>query len=83
MERFRALGTEKAKAITFEIAMLGRNGFDINDPAQKYTLKSLPGKFSGLHIVSIMYVGVKSIAPDQDPGIDLSREYQEAIKLFK
>ena len=82
MERFREVGPEKIKAITFEIAMLGRNGFDINDPAQKYTLKSLPGKFSGLHLVSIMYTGLKSIAPDQDAGIDISREYQEALNLF-
>ncbi len=63
MEKFRALGPEKTKTITFEIAMLGRNGFDINDPAQKYTLKSLPGKFSGLQLVSIMYTGMKAIAP--------------------
>jgi Tfp pilus assembly protein PilF len=83
MERFRAVGPERAKAITFEIAMLGRNGFDINDPAQKYTLKSLTGTFSGLQLVSMMYTGMKSIAPDQDPGIDLSREYDEAKKLFK
>jgi tetratricopeptide (TPR) repeat protein len=82
MERFRALGPEKTKAVTFEIAMLGRSGFDINDPAQKYSLKSLPGKFSGLHLVSIMYTGMKAIAPGPDEGIDLSREYTEARKLF-
>ena len=83
MEKFLALGPDKAKAITFEIAMLGRNGFDINDPAQKYTLKSLPGTFSGLHLVSIMYTGMKSIGPGQDAGIDLSREHAEARKLFE
>ena len=30
--------------------MLGRTGLDINDPTDKYTLKALPGKFSGLHL---------------------------------
>jgi tetratricopeptide (TPR) repeat protein len=82
LQKFQALGSAKAKAVTFEIAMLGRNGLDINDSTQKYTLRSLPGKFSGLHLVSIMYVGMKAIAPDQDAGIDLSGEYDEAKKLF-
>jgi len=31
-----------------EIAMLGREGFDINSPEKKYSLKSLRGHFSGL-----------------------------------
>jgi hypothetical protein len=48
-----------------------------------YTLRSLPGKFSGMHLVSMMYVGFKIIAPEQDAGIDLSREYDEAKKLFE
>jgi tetratricopeptide (TPR) repeat protein len=83
LQKFRDLGPEQTKTITFEIAMLGRRGLDINDPAQKYTLKSLPGQFSGLHLVSIMFTGLKSIAPDQEPGIDLSREYAAAQETFK
>jgi Flp pilus assembly protein TadD len=83
LQKFKTLGTAKTQAITFEIAMLGRNGLDINDPAQKYTLKRLPGNFSGLHLVSIMYAGFKLLAPDQDAGIDLSREYSEARRLFE
>lgn len=82
MQRFRDLGRVKTGAITMEVAMLGRNGLDINDPTQKYTLKSLSGKFSGLHLVSIMYAGLKILDPDKDAGIDLSREYSEAKKLF-
>ena len=82
MRRFRDIGPTKAKTVTFEIAMLGRNGLAINDSTQKYTLRSLPGKFSGLHLVSIMYVGMKAVAPDQDAGIDLSREYAAALETF-
>ncbi|MEI6077188.1 MAG: tetratricopeptide repeat protein [Verrucomicrobiota bacterium] len=83
LQKFRDLGPAKTQAITFEVAMLGRNGLDINDPAPKYTLNSLPGKFSGMHLVSIMYVGMHTIAPGKDAGIDLSREYAEAKKLFQ
>ena len=49
---------------------------------KKYILKSLPGHFSGLHLVSMMYVGMKSLAPDADEGIDLSKEYAQAKVLF-
>lgn len=82
MQKFHALREAQTKAITFEVAMLGRGGFDINSPDKKYTLKSLPGHFSGLHLVSIMYVGMKSLAPTVDVGIDLSEEYAEAKRLF-
>lgn len=82
LQKFQALGDEQTKTITFEITMLGRNGFDINSPDKKYTLRSLPGHFSGLHLVSLMYVGLKLLAPTVDAGIDLSKEYAEAKRLF-
>jgi len=37
LERFKELGPEKAKQITAEIALLGRQGLDINNPNKKYT----------------------------------------------
>lgn len=83
LQKFQALGEVQTKTITFEIAMLGRQGLDINDPSKKYTLRSLPGYFSGLHLVSIMYVGMQALAPTTDVGIDLSQEYAEAKRLFE
>ena len=79
---FREGGRTKTGADAMEIALLGRSGLDINDPAQKYSLRSLPGEFSGMRLVSLMYVGFQIIAPEQDAGIDLSREYAEAKRLF-
>ncbi len=72
---------DKLKPVTFEVAMLGRGGLDINSPVQKYTLKTIPGKFSGLHLVSYMYVGLKQLDPSTDPGIDLAKEYEMAKQL--
>jgi tetratricopeptide (TPR) repeat protein len=83
LKMFERDGRTKAGGVTMEIAMLGRGGLDINDPTQKYTLRSLPGQFSGLRLVSMMYTGFKIIAPDQNAGIDLSREYEEAKRLFE
>jgi hypothetical protein len=82
LQKFRDLGDPKTRAIVFEIAMLGRSGLDINDPAKKYSLRSLPGNFSGLHLVSLMYTGMQLIDPSSDAGIDLSQEFDAARGLF-
>lgn len=81
LQKFRALGKTKTGAIVFEIAMLGRSGLDINDPTKKYTLRSLPGNFSGLQLVSLMYTGMKLVDPSVDAGIDLSREFAVAEQM--
>lgn len=65
----------------FECAMLGRDGLDINDPAPRYQLRHLPGEFSGLQLVSMMYAGFQQVAPGTDVGIDLAREYEAAAQM--
>lgn len=80
IQKFKA-EPESISTVTMEISMLGRGGLDINDPTQKYTLRSMDGDFSGLQLVSYMFVGLRQLAPELDPGIDLSKEYQEALKL--
>ena len=77
------MAKNEVERVTFEIGTLGRTGIDVNDPARQYTLKSLPGERSGLHIVCIMYAGMKSIAPEVDAGFDLAAEYEAATSLFK
>ena len=51
--------TQETQEIAFEIALLGQRGLDINNPEQKYSLRTLPGKYSGLfllpHINSVMH----------------------------
>ena len=83
LEKFEKLSPEQVKQIGFEIAMLGTRGLDVNSPEAKYSLKSLEGNFSGLHLVCLQYVAFKQIAPDQNIGFDLSAEYETALKLFK
>ncbi len=82
LEKFEKMTPEEVQAVTLEIALLGRQGLDTNDPTPKYRLKSLPGDFTGLHLLSLMYVGFKQIAPDHDIGFDFSREYAMAQQLF-
>jgi hypothetical protein len=48
------------------------NGLDVNDSTPKYRLRSLPGEFSGLHLVAIEYVAFKQVTPQTDIGFDFA-----------
>lgn len=78
LQRFEGMPRADVRKIAFEIAMLGSGGLDVNDPAEQYTLRSIPGKFSGLHLLCIQYVGFQIIEPSLDLGFDLSAEYDAA-----
>ena len=82
LKTFKKATAKKRQEIAFEIAIKGQSGLDINDPAKKYTLKSLPGKFSGLHLLAIMYAGFKQIDPTLDSGADFDAEYEAAMQMF-
>lgn len=82
LQKFNAMGMEKTRAIVFEIAVLGRGGLDINNPDTRYTLRVLPGDFSGLQLVSLLYTGMQLIQPGADVGIDLSGEFAAAKELL-
>lgn len=75
---FDALGPRRREEIALEIALLGQQGLDIADPAPKYTLKTLPGCYSGLHLLAIMYAAFRQIDPAIDIGADFLREYEMA-----
>jgi tetratricopeptide (TPR) repeat protein len=81
LKLFKEVSENRVREISFEIALKGISGLDINNPDKKYTINSLTGIFTGLQLVSYMYVGFKQIAPDQDLGMDFSIEYDMAIKL--
>ena len=81
LERREKLTPDEVKKIAFEIATVGMKGINPNDPAAKYTLRTLPGDFTGLQLLCYMHVMWQQVAPHMDIGFDLRREYQEACKL--
>jgi tetratricopeptide (TPR) repeat protein len=83
MEKFDGLSHAEVRNIAYEIAMLGRQGFDVNSPDEKYQLRHMPGRFSGLQLLCCMYVGFQRIEPQMDLGFDLSNEYAMAKKMFE
>jgi len=69
--------------ITFKVARLGESGLDYANPEKKYTVSAYPGEsFSGLHLMCLMYAGLKRIAPEQDTGMDLNETWLTALELF-
>jgi len=81
MDTFKGMSKQQIKNTSFEIGLLGRQGLDINDPTKKFTLMTLPGEFTALQLVSIMYAGFKQFEPGMNLGIDFSEEYDLALKL--
>ena len=81
LDRFARMTPQEIQTIGFEIAILGQSGLDINNPDKKYTLRSLSGEFSGLQLCSIMYAAFKQFAPNEDVGIDFSKEYEAAVSM--
>ena len=81
LKTFRKLGPEKVREVAVEIAILGRSGLDINASDSKYKLKALPGTYSGLHLLSLMYTAFKQIDPSMETGADFSAEYAAALEM--
>ncbi|MBK7780592.1 MAG: tetratricopeptide repeat protein [Ardenticatenia bacterium] len=83
MERFDSMEPAAVVEVVTEIAFLGRAGLDVNDPAQQYQLRTLPGRFSGLQLVSMLFVGMKRLQPGTDVGFDLQQEYETAMGMHQ
>ena len=83
LKTFKKVGPEKRRQIALEIAVLGRSGLDINDPDSKYELKTLPGTYSGLNLLAIMYSAFHQNDPNMETGADFSAEYAAAMKMLE
>ena len=83
MDEFAQKSKKEIGQIVMEIALLGQNGLQINKPDIRYTLKNLPGEFSGLQLVSIMHAGIRLLDPKAETGTGLDREYELATAKRK
>jgi tetratricopeptide (TPR) repeat protein len=81
MDDFARKSRQEIGQIVMEIALLGQGGLQINKPEVRYSLKHLPGDFSGLQLVSIMHAGIRILDPNAPTGSGLDREYDMAIAL--
>lgn len=78
LQKFAKMTPDEVQKVGYETALLGMGGIDVNDPGKSYSLRSLPGEFTGLHLVCLEYVAFRQVAPGLDIGSDLAREYEMA-----
>jgi len=81
LKKFASMSPEQVRNVGFEIATVGMNGINVNDPKSEYHLRTLSGVFTGLQLLCYEYVAFKQVAPEMDIGFDLAKEYAEAIRM--
>jgi hypothetical protein len=79
LRSFQAMRPQQIQELALEIALIGSQGLDINDPKKRYRLAGLRGRFSGLQLLSIMHAAFEQVSPGMKVGIDLANEYREAL----
>ncbi len=81
MDDFARRSKQEIGQIVMEIASLGEGGLQINKPEKRYSLKTLPGDFSGLQLISIMHAGIRLLDPKAATGTGLDSEYELAMAM--
>jgi len=83
-KRFDGMTPEQVRDVAYEIALLGRSGLDYAAPDEKYELRTLPDrKFSGLHLMCLMFAGFKRVAPEHEVQMDLNDPFLTALQMHK
>ncbi|MGI9253767.1 MAG: tetratricopeptide repeat protein, partial [Thermomicrobiales bacterium] len=81
LQRFARMSPAEVQSVAFEIAVAGQQGIDVNNPGSRYELRSIPGEFTGMHLMCLMYAAFRQVAPEYDIGFDLANEYQAALSM--
>ncbi|WP_019025312.1 MULTISPECIES: tetratricopeptide repeat protein [unclassified Thioalkalivibrio] len=79
LERFEGMDRNQILAVMTEIAEKGEQGIEVGNADKRYRLDALPGEFTGLHLLCLLHVSAKMMAPDLDTGSGLDPEYEAAI----
>lgn len=73
------LSDSQIQEIGFELALVGRQGFDTTSSVRRYRFAGIPERsFSGLEAIAWMYCFWQRIDPSVDLGADFGKEYSLA-----
>ena len=72
---------QRFTAVLSEVAAVGQGGLQINGPGTSHSLKTLPGSWSDLTLACLSHVGMKRLMLDEDPGLGIVADYEEAARL--
>jgi hypothetical protein len=79
---FEGVDFQHYQAVLSEVAAVGQGGLQIIEPGTARSLKNVPGDWSDLALACLIHVGMKRLTPDQDSGLGIEAEYQEAVRLL-
>ena len=81
LQLFEGMDQQRFLAVLSEVAAVGQSGLQINEPGTSRSLKTLPGSWSDLALACLIHVGMKRFTPDEDSGLGIGAEYEEAVRL--
>ena len=81
LQVFEGMEQQRFIAVLSEVAAVGQGELQIHEPGTPRTLKNLPGSWSDLALACLIHGGMKRLTPDQDSGLGIEAEYQEAVRL--
>ncbi len=81
LQLFEGMDQRQFMAVLSEVAAMGQGGLQINEPGTSRSLKTLPGSWSDLALACLIHVGMKRLMPDEDSGLGIGTEYEEALRL--
>ena len=83
LQLFEGMDQQRCMAVLSEVGAVGQGGLQINEPGTSLSLKTLPGSWSDLALACLIHVGMKRLMPDEDSGLGIEAEYQEAVRLHR
>jgi hypothetical protein len=81
LQLFEGMEQRRFMAMLSEVAAMGQGGLQINEPGTARSLKTLPGSWSDLALACLIHVGMKRLMPDENSGLGIGAEYEEALRL--
>jgi tetratricopeptide (TPR) repeat protein len=81
LQLFEGMDQQRFMAVLSEVGAVGQGGLQINEPGTSRSLKTLPGSWSDLALACLIHVGMKRLLPDEDSGLGIGPEYEEAVRL--
>lgn len=81
LQLFAEMDQQRFMAVFSEVAAVGQGGLQINEHGTSRNLKSLLGSWSNLALACLNHVKMKRLTPDEDSGLGIEVEYQEAVRL--
>jgi hypothetical protein len=68
-------------AVLREVAGVSQGGLQINEPGTSRSLKTLAGSWSDLALACLIHLGIKRLMLDEDSGLGIVADYEEAVRL--